>query len=319
MQPVGRRRAVVLAIALSVIAPAALHAAEPTPAELSAARELFQQGLALEEKLEWAAALENFRKVAAVKTTAPVRFHIALCLENLGQLVEAYDEFMRARGEAASDPKPDAATLRDQADKHLADLKARIPRLTIEVEEGESVEVSVDGKPINAALLGTPLPLDPGSHKIAASGRNGTFEKTVTLVERGEPRTLHVVLAGANAPAEKPPSRLDLPPTTAWIAAGAGVALTATSLLLYSMSRSAYREVEAACGDRPLCPRDLRDRYEEGRSYNTWGNVLLVTGLLSVSAGVVLWATAPKSETKSAVRSTTVALDPGGLRVSGVF
>ncbi len=313
------RRAALLAIALAAVVPRASRAADPTAAELSAARELFQQGIALEEKLEWAAALETFRKVAAVKTTAPVRFHIAFCLENLGQLVEAYNEFMRARGEAESDPKPEAVTVREQADKHLADLKARIPRLTIVVDEGEGIEVAVDGKPVNSALLGTPFPLDPGAHRITASGKNGTFAKSVTLAERGEPKTLHVVLGGADAPVDKPSSKLEPPGATAWIAAGAGVALTATSLVLYSMSRAAYREVDAACGDRPLCPRSLEARYEEGRSYNTWGNVLLVTGMLSIGAGVVLWATAPKGEPKTAAGSMTFALGPSGLGVAGAF
>ncbi|MEO7096259.1 MAG: hypothetical protein ABI175_23570, partial [Polyangiales bacterium] len=71
--------------------------AEATTAELTAARELFDEGLKLEEKNQWQPALDRFRKVAAVKATPAVRFHMGLCLENLGKLVDALNEFERAQ------------------------------------------------------------------------------------------------------------------------------------------------------------------------------------------------------------------------------
>jgi hypothetical protein len=304
-------------------------AAEPSPAELAAARELFHQALDHEEKEEWERALELFRKVGAVKMTPPVRFHIALCLENLGHLVDAYDEFMRARGEAEGDPKPDAAMLRSQSDKHLADLKARIPRVVLVVQvpiENETIAVAIDGKPVNAALFGTPIPLDPGTHKISAKSSRATFEEKITVAEHGGTRTVTVTLDESAAPTSAGPDRAPektwrSPPLVSWIAASAGVVLIGTSVALFSMSRSTFADVRDECAGRSPCPADLRDRYEDGRVYNTWGNVLLISGAVAVGAGVVLWVAAPRGETKTASSAPTLAmgLGPLGVNVAGAF
>jgi len=319
------RRALAVFVALALAGPSLVRAAEPSPGELATARELFQQGLDAEDKNDWEHALELFRKVGAVKMTAQVRFHIGLCLENLGKLVDAYDEFMRARGEVEGNPKPDAAMLRAESDKHLADLKARIPRVILEVPSDDSISVTIDGKPINPALFNTPIPLDPGTHAIVAKGAHGSFREKLMVAERGGTRTITVTLE--EAPSQPSPERPTTssswraPPLVSFIAAGAGVALIGTSVALFSMSRSTYADVRDECAGRSPCPADLRERYEDGRTYNTWGNVLLVSGAVAVSAGVVLWVTAKSPEhSQTASRPTFgVSVGPFGINAVGAF
>ena len=71
-----------------------------TPEELARARQVFNDGKLLEDKQAWDLALERFRAVARVKMTPQVRFHIALCEENLGRLVQAIKGFELAAEEA---------------------------------------------------------------------------------------------------------------------------------------------------------------------------------------------------------------------------
>src|SRR5687768_5820481 len=88
-------------------APAFAQRPQPDPA-LVRAREVFRQGLALESARDWASALAKFREVAAVRSTAQVRFHIARCQEQLGQLNEALGAYELAMSEATG---PDRAEI----------------------------------------------------------------------------------------------------------------------------------------------------------------------------------------------------------------
>ena len=125
--------------------------AEPTTAELTTARELFDQGMKLEEKNQWKDALERFRKVAAIKTTPAVRFHVGLCLENTGKLVDALNEFERAQSEASADSSPTGQTVAKNSQKHIEELRERIPRVTIQIPEGaKDVAITIDGSNVSA-------------------------------------------------------------------------------------------------------------------------------------------------------------------------
>ena len=76
--------------------------AEPTRAELVAARDMFGEARDEEKAGNWTKALTLFEAVAKVKLTPQVRFHIALCEEQTGKLLEALNDFERARTLALS-------------------------------------------------------------------------------------------------------------------------------------------------------------------------------------------------------------------------
>src|SRR5690606_28697159 len=87
-----------LMIGLACPEPAAAQTAE----ELSEARAAFQRGIELEQAKNWAGALKQFREVGQVKMTPQVRYHIALCEENLGKLVAALGGYELALADAES-------------------------------------------------------------------------------------------------------------------------------------------------------------------------------------------------------------------------
>src|SRR5260370_16479361 len=64
-------------------------ASAQTAEELAVARKTFAQGVADQNAKRFEAALEEFRRVAAVRDTANVRFRIASCLEALGPMAKA--------------------------------------------------------------------------------------------------------------------------------------------------------------------------------------------------------------------------------------
>src|SRR5258706_15123609 len=100
----------------------------PSQAQVQAARELFQEAERDEDAKRWAEALEKLRRVAAVRLTPGVRYHIALCEENLGQLVAALADYTLAENQARAENAQDVLRL---VGKKLESLRARVPRLTI--------------------------------------------------------------------------------------------------------------------------------------------------------------------------------------------
>src|SRR5205085_8512487 len=71
--------------------PKSAHA--QTNEELQAARELFQEAYKDEQEKRYDVALEKFRRVAAVKESAQVRYRIASVLESMNRLREARDAY----------------------------------------------------------------------------------------------------------------------------------------------------------------------------------------------------------------------------------
>jgi hypothetical protein len=320
-------------------APVATAFADPSAAEIAAARELFEEGLKLEDKGDWSGALERFRKVAAVKTTPQVRFHIALCLENTGKLVDALVEFERAKSDASADSS--AQIVATNAQKHVVDLKERIPRVVVKVPAGvEGVAVTIDGTSIASALIGTAIPVDPGKHQIVvtATGRSN-FTKDFEVAERAKPTTIEVTFAGVAPPPKDdgtPPPKEEPAtpePTDAshgpgalpWVFGGIGVAALAGGGVFYLMRQSTISDLEAACGpDKTQCPEDKRSTYDKGKTYTTVGNILLGVGVVGVATAVVILVASPSgSSDKKASNKPSVALGGGpgdvGLGLVGQF
>ncbi len=331
------RRPAALLVAVAVAASSVpQRALAQTAAEIAAARELFEEGLKLEDKGQWAEALERFRKVAAVKMTPAVRFHIALCLENTGKLVDALVEFQRAQSDAANDPTQ--ANVAANAGKHVADLKERIPRLIVKLPDGvEGATLTIDGAPVASSLVGSAIPLDPGAHKVSVQApKRTTFTKDVELVERGKVLTLEAVLPAApETGGDEPPPPKDPPPDPGtssgvgplpWIFGGLGVAALAGGGAMFLLRQGTIKDLEDMCGPtRTSCPESARSTFDKGRTYTTYGNILLGVGAVSLATAVVLFIVAPSPsarEPKAASKpafSFSVAPGSVGVSFAGAF
>lgn len=191
------RRAIAAAVVSCGVVLAGRAAAAPTASDLQAARELFAQAEKDEDAGRWQDALEALRRVAQVKLTAGVRYHIALCEEHLGQLVGALADYEVAQTQARAEHAQDVLRL---VGKQVATLNSRVPSLTIHVvPELPDERVWLDGQPLAHTMVGVAMPVDPGVHRIEATApQRPTSTATITLHERdatvldvklGEPRT----------------------------------------------------------------------------------------------------------------------------------
>lgn len=185
------------------------RAGEPSAAQLSVARKAFAAATELEKEKKWAEAEAKLREALGIKETPGLRYHLGFCLENQQKLVEALVEYDRAeemlqQGVKAPDVSELLAPAREGVKKRVASVTPKLPAKV------EGVVIEVDGRPVKAALLGKPLPQNPGRRVFTASapGRQ-PFRKELELAE-GESRELVI----------------DLPPKggEAAAAAGAGAA-----------------------------------------------------------------------------------------------
>lgn len=197
-------------------APTAQVAMQVTDAERAAARELFKEGDELQRAGKFIEALDKFNRAQQVFSAPTNMLRIAECDAALGKLVESeetYRTLVRTPLPAGAPPAFQAAV--DQARAELSQVEPRVPRLIVQVEPKnvDHPQMQIDGQTVNAALIGEPLPLDPGPHRVMVFAPGFvSSEQSVVLRER-DSRALVLVLkpiagvtyAGSASAAAPPP------------------------------------------------------------------------------------------------------------------
>ena len=313
-------------------------AAGPSDAQVQAARELFLAAEKDEDAKRWSDALEKLRRVAQVRLTAGVRYHLALCEENVGELLSALADYTLAESQAKRENARDVVEL---VGPRLAKLSGRVPRLTLHVEGDQpDLEVRLDGVVVLKAMWGVAIPVDPGPHKIEASaGGYLPYARTVPMTERDNtlvevavtvrraapppptaPTPTPTPTEPANAPAPQPPA-----PTESRSHAGAIVATVGAVLLVgggvasYFIAGGKHDSAVTTCATLVTPCDDLK------HGVQTWDALALtgwIAGAALATVAIVAWAS-PSHETAhesaQAASSATLSVGPGSLWLRGSF
>ena len=309
--------------------------AEPTPEELAAARKLFVEGKELETTGQWAEALEKFETVAKVKMTPQVRFHIALCHENLGRLVEAVNGFELAEQEArAAGDK--ARDVEENAPKRAAALRERVAQLTLSISGKMRVsKIYLDGRPVT--LIDKPIPVDPGEHLVEVKRDDEvTFSETL-FFEEADTHALTLEIDDPEPPPPPPDPTPDPTPDTttptpdekppqwiAYIVAGTGVAALVVGGVVWSVRQSELDKIAAECDD-PENFTGCNPRFEPtaagAENLDTAAKVLFGVGAAGVAAGVALWFLFWPDDDPQPTTGNTVSVvpSPTGVHIIGAF
>lgn len=284
------------------------YAQETDP--LIEARSKFQRAIELEQASNYAGALKLFREVGAVKMTPQVRYHIAACEENLGQLVAALGGYELAMSTGEQMPAEFIAEVQTSIDE----LKARIPKLIIERGEGaEAATIELDGVALGQASIGVEVPLNPGPHSVIAQAPGyQDFQETVTVVE-GSTETLSVVLQ-VIPPEEKPPvvtpSPLGKPQrqfgVLPWVVGGSGIVVAIVGGTLLGVSQVNAAKVKELCEGTDCSHLEgseldkAQGLYNSARALEIAGWASLGVGITAVGAGAVMYYLDAKRMKKSA-------------------
>jgi hypothetical protein len=176
--------ALVIALLVSSLSPAALadvsrdRAAARTAADAGA--DAFEQG-------NYQQALELFSRAEALVHAPPHLLFIARSQDKLGKLVDAHETYLRLVGERLPPGAPAAfKSAQSKAEAELTAIEARLAYVTLSVrgDEGNRAVVNMDSAELPSAMVGIPIPVDPGTHVFSArTDRARSSEVTVTLRE----------------------------------------------------------------------------------------------------------------------------------------
>jgi hypothetical protein len=174
-----------VALAVGLVADAR---AQVSDAERAAARDLFAKGDTAQRAGNYAEALDDFSRAQQIFSAPTNLLRIAECDASLGKLVESaetYRTILRTPLPAGAPPAFQAAV--DQAKAELPQVEPLVPKVTITVDPKnvQNPQMQIDGVNVSGALIGEPIPLDPGPHKVLvfASGYISS-EQTVILAKK---------------------------------------------------------------------------------------------------------------------------------------
>jgi len=144
-------------------------------ADVETARDLFKQANRLEDAGNHKGALEKYKAAHALASTPVTGLALAKQYAQLNMLTEARETL---EGVGRIPIKPDESQnvklARADAAKLSEEIHGRIPTLTIVLTGAtDGAVVTLDGNPVNPAVVGQPMRVNPGTHAIAATPRGG--------------------------------------------------------------------------------------------------------------------------------------------------
>ena len=182
-----------LSIAVAVLTAVLVLSASPARAATDAeqAEALIREGVKLRAHDSAPQALPLFEKAYQVSRTPRTAAQLGLCEQDLGYFVEAERYLTEA---LAAPDHPWVAKNKATLKKSLDTARASIGELALTLSPA-GAEVSLNGKPVDKALLGAPLRLGKGpvDVEVRAAGYQPARETVTIAGGKREPRTYALV------------------------------------------------------------------------------------------------------------------------------
>jgi hypothetical protein len=315
-------------LAFLLVPGAALADPPKKDANAEAAKALFYDARTLMQAGKFAEACPKLEETVRLDPGIGSEFNLADCNEHLGKLATAWAAFQDVAARSKQANQPDREKV---ARKRAAALEPRVPKLIVTVNNAPSgLEVKRDGVVVGAPVWGTPVPIDPGTHRISATapGRE-TFETTIAATESNVARVSipelpasAVAMGPARAPGTATPAVVQPPPTNAsnvppaasvapdfpqpivetpgatqrtigWVVTVVGAASVGVGSGFGLASMAKRNESRSHCGATGCDGDGLRLRDDAMRNGNI-STVTMIAGAGAIAGGLLLVLTAPR-------------------------
>jgi hypothetical protein len=185
---------------------AATSRADATPDQIAAARALGRAGVAEMEAGDCAAAVAKLSRAEVLYHAPTTAEPLGECQIAMGKIVAGTETLTKLVHETLAAAAPPAfVAAQARARDALARAAPKIAKLRLHVSAPASAGqpvVTIDGEPVNAALLDNDRPTDPGAHDIRATAPGCVgVDKSITLGE-GESRAVALNLGAVAGPPE---------------------------------------------------------------------------------------------------------------------
>lgn len=325
------------------------------------AREHFTKAKELFGQQKLAESLQAAHNSYDIVSSPNSRIMIAQVLDAMGKGGEAYAEAQAVEKEATAAAAADAKYEKtaDAARQLMASIRPSIGMVSIKlpVSDDPYATLTVNGRDIPQSQWLKPIPVKAGDvvakfagfpagrGKVEAGG-----EVTVDLSAKAGPAGPAGAASSAGspggapdaaAPEQEPPDEdygadsvnkglvLQNRRTAAYIAGGVGALGMVLFAVFGSMAASTYSDIEDQCPGRLGCDPALREDANDGKNYQTAGNVSLAIGIagLAAGAGLLIWdlADSPdepdpaEGDEEVAGRDAQLVVGPGSIGLRGTF
>jgi hypothetical protein len=219
------------------------------------------------------------------------------CYENVGRTASAWLRFR----EAASAALYAGQTEREQiARARAAALEGKIAKLVVRAPPRpiESLQIARDGSPIDPALWGAGVPVDPGEHQVTASAPHKKPWLAKIEVTRA-PDTLEVRVpdledepapAPSSPPKEREKTHLGAQRASAIGAGALGVVALGIGAGFALSARGTWADAKTHCQSNGCDPDGIRLGQDAGKAADV-ATALAIGGGVALCAAVVLWIT----------------------------
>ncbi len=338
---VSRRLSLFAAVGPAVLALGAIArtaTAEPSAADRMAADELFKSARQLATEGRFVEACPKFAQSQRLDPGVGTLLYLGECYEKTARMASAWNAFRQAADQARLQQQPAREKL---ALDRAALLEPRMPRLIVELDAGADapgLAVQRDGTDVLRDLFGVALPLDSGSHTVAATAPGRTpWSTSVELVDGVTKRVKIPALVPVSPVASSAPPVVSAPPppptmTTAvvppppppvetwparrsWALAAGGVGLVGlglgTGFGVSAISHWSDVTNSPSCTARPNCSPSDKDSADRASRAATASTISFTVGLLGLGAGAALWFW------PSGDRATALRVGPGSVALEG--
>jgi hypothetical protein len=228
-----------------------------------------------------------------------------------GQLLRDESRFVEARARfvgCAEATCPDV--IRAECSAFLRELNPAIPTVVLAARDDQrrdvpGVRVELDGRPVEGALNGRAIPIDPGRHRfrfVTPDGRVQEIEAVAQEFIKGRPIEVRFAAPPAPVAVPSPPPATEAPernatPIVAYVLGGVGLAALAGAGYFAWTGRRERQELSETCS-----PRCADAQVDPVRSKYLAADVLLTLGVMSIGTGAYFYFSAP-TRTRAPVQS----------------
>ncbi len=236
---------------------AAHSASAQTDLERAAARDAANNGRAAFDAGKYEKAIDYLSRAEQLVHSPTHLLFVARAQAKLGRLVAAHETYLKINRETLAANAPKAfVSAQSAAEQEQDALDNRLPSVTVTLQGATTapdLSVEMDGTALPAAMIGIPVPADPGEHTFKASGPTIVSEPVTIKLAEAAKQTVVLILrstAPALAAATRPTAGARPAVAAAGSSASAG-AQPATDTAVSGSPRNETLGVDSSTGHGP--------------------------------------------------------------------
>jgi hypothetical protein len=341
----SRARALLCAAGLGLaLVPATARAQQPGEA-IAAATALFQQARDLVKLGRYAEACPKLAESQRLDPKLGTLLNLAVCHEKQGRTATAWAEYTSAAGIARREGQKERE---DFAREQGAALEKNLSRVILQPAAPEpGLRVTLDEQTMAGPALGTPLPIDPGKHVVAASApgkRAWSKEIDVPTQKADVPVEIPALEAVPEPPPEPPPPApspvpapapvLVAPPpfvpapappvrNDAVVLMATGFGVGALGLIVGALTGvvvlSQASTIRAQCNPQNQCASGQAGSIHSADTLANVSNVSFALGVAGAGVGVIGLVLRSRDQAPRTGLSVTPIVGPGAVGLRGTF